>query len=187
VTRASEELHLAQPTVSMQLKKLSATLDVALLEQRGRNLYLTAAGHSLHESCVELMAVLLRADEKLAAWRQPGAELLRLAAEPAARSLASRLLATFCSRHPGMQASLHLAERPELLARFAAGADDVYLFELEIEGLAPEQRWSVAHVKGRKLAAAAALYFRNALLDAADPPANNSPPAATLGEKRGRY
>jgi len=32
VTRAAEELHLAQPTVSTQLKKLSSTLGVVLLE-----------------------------------------------------------------------------------------------------------------------------------------------------------
>ena len=44
VTRAAEELHLAQPTVSTQLKKLAETLEVQLFEQRGRRLYLTAAG-----------------------------------------------------------------------------------------------------------------------------------------------
>src|SRR6187431_3110555 len=40
VTRAAEELHLAQPTVSLQLKKLADTLDVTLFEQRGRRLHL---------------------------------------------------------------------------------------------------------------------------------------------------
>ncbi len=186
VTRAAEELHLAQPTVSMQLKKLAAVLEVPLFEQRGRRLYLTAAGHVLRESCVELMALLLRADERLASWRQPAGEVLRLAAEPEARQLASRLLATFCARHPGVQASLHLADRAGLLARFSQGADDVYLFELEVEGLPVEQRWSFVHVKGRKLAAAAALYFRDALLDAGQPPANNLPPAEPLVKDTGR-
>ena len=43
VTRAAEELHLAQPTVSLQLKKLSEALEVQLFEQRGRRLHLTGA------------------------------------------------------------------------------------------------------------------------------------------------
>ena len=64
-----------------------------------------------------------------------------------------------------MQVSLHIAERGELLARLAAGEDDVYLFELELEGLPAERRWSVAHAKGRELARSAALFVREALLN----------------------
>jgi DNA-binding transcriptional LysR family regulator len=183
VTRAAEELHLAQPTVSMQLKKLSGALEVVLFEQRGRRLHLTAAGHALRETCKELMALLVRAEERLAPWRRPRAETLRLAAEPDARAVAARLIAAFCARHPGVQVSLHLADRPELLSRFATGADDVYLFELQVEGLPPERRWSVLHAKGRELAASASAFLREALLDAPERAANNSAgPAAPGGE-----
>src|SRR5215510_8039984 len=89
VTRAAEELHLAQPTVSLQMKKLAEALDVALFEQRGRRLHLTGAGLALRETCAELIDCLARADEKLAQWRQPRREILRLAAEPGARHVAS--------------------------------------------------------------------------------------------------
>ena len=167
VTRAAEELHLAQPTVYLQLKKLSQALELQLFEQRGRRLHLTGAGQALREACGELLDCLLRADEKLEAWRKPKTELLRLAAEPEARHVASRLLADFCARYPGVQARRHVAPRDELLARFAAGSDDVYLFELEIEGIPVEQRWSVTHVKGRVLARSAALFVREALLTGA--------------------
>src|SRR6185369_1985434 len=54
VTRAAEELHLAQPTVSLQLKKLSESLGVPLIEFRGRTLRLTAAGTILQDLCAEL-------------------------------------------------------------------------------------------------------------------------------------
>lgn len=176
VTRAAEELHLAQPTVSLQLKKLAVALDVALFEQRGRRLYLTGAGETLRESCKELIDCLVRADARLEPWRQPRQELLLLAVEPGARHVAARLLAEFCARYPGVQATLHVAEREELLLRFAAGVDDVYLFELEVEGLPAERRWSVAHVKGRELARAAALFVREALLHGAyNPPGEEEP------------
>ena len=71
VTRAAEELHLAQPTVSMQMKKLAATLEVALFEQRGRCLQLTAGGGALRESCLEIFAALRSTDERLAGFRPP--------------------------------------------------------------------------------------------------------------------
>jgi LysR family transcriptional regulator, low CO2-responsive transcriptional regulator len=174
VTRAAEELHLAQPTVSLQLKKLSRALEVQLFEQRGRKLHLTGAGQTLREECEALLQCLLRADERLDAWRKPKEQVLRLAAEPESRSVAARLLAAFCSRHPGVQGTLHIGERAELLVRMSAGTDDVYLFALEVEGLPEEQRWSLAHPKGREIAPTAALFFREALrLDAADGAANN--------------
>lgn len=176
VTRAAGELHLAQPTVSLQLKKLAETLEVTLFEQRGRRLHLTGAGHALREACDELMHCLARTDAKLQAWRNPKAEVLRLAAEPEARAEAARLLAGFCARHPGVQGSLHIGEREELLARMSAGTDDVYLFALEVEGLPVERRWSLAHPKGRILGPTAALFFREALmLDASAAGANNDP------------
>jgi len=176
VTRAAEELHLAQPTVSLQLKKLAATLEVQLFEQRGRKLHLTGAGHELRETCDELIHCLLHADARLDAWRKPKHEALTLAAEPESRAVAAQLLAAFCSRHPGVQGSLHIGERAELLARLSAGTDDVYLFTLEVEGLPVERRWSLAHPKGRPMGPTAARFFREALrLDAADRGANNQP------------
>ncbi|HJY75047.1 MAG TPA: LysR family transcriptional regulator [Burkholderiales bacterium] len=166
VTRAGEELHLAQPTVSLQLKKLAATLEVTLFEQQGRSLRLTGAGHMLHETCDELIHCLIRADAKLAAFRQAKAERLRLAVEPEVRAAAARLIAGFCARHPGVQASLHVGERRELLERLAAGADDLYLFVLEIEGLPAHRRWSIAHPKGRAPSEVGALFLREAVLGA---------------------
>ena len=176
VTRAARELHLAQPTVSLQLKKLAETLEVQLFEQRGRNLHLTGAGHALRESCDELIHCLLRADQRLEAWRKPREQVLKLAAEHESRSVAARLLADFCSRHPGVQGSLYVGERADLLARLTVGTDDVYLFALEVEGLPEAQRWSLAHPKGRAMDPTAALFFREALrLDGDGAGANNLP------------
>ena len=164
VTRAAAELHLAQPTVSLQLKKLAETLEVALFEQKGRALQLTPAGRSLQESCGELIHCLVRTDTKLDAWRGPAAAAaLRLAAEPEGRAVAARLLADFCSRNPGVQASLHVGERAELLTRLATGADDVYLFALDIDELPADRQWSLAHPRGRALSPAAAQFMREAL------------------------
>ena len=165
VTRAAEELHLAQPTVSLQLKKLAATLEVTLFEQQGRGLRLTGAGHTLLETCDELIHCLARAEAKLAAFRRAKAERLRLAVEPEVRAAAARLIAGFCARHPGVQASLHVAEREELLERLAVGADDLYLFVLEIEGLPAHRRWSIAHPKAAP-SEVSALFLREAVLGA---------------------
>jgi molybdenum-dependent DNA-binding transcriptional regulator ModE len=69
VTRAARELHLAQPTISTHLHKLAETLEVELFRRHGRRLRLTAAGHALRRTCVELKDVLVRADARLSLWR----------------------------------------------------------------------------------------------------------------------
>jgi DNA-binding transcriptional LysR family regulator len=167
VTRAAEEMHLAQPTVSLQLKKLAEALEVTLFEQRGRRLHLTPAGHTLRDVCDELIHCLSRAEQKLAAFRHTQSETLRLAAEPELRQLASRLIADFCASHPGLRVALHVADRVELFQRLSSGADDLVLFELGVESLPVERRWSVTHAKGRPLSEAATLFLRHAMqLDA---------------------
>jgi DNA-binding transcriptional LysR family regulator len=182
VTRAADELHLAQPTVSLQLKKLAETLDVTLLEPHGRQLRLTGAGHALRDVCDELIHCLSRADEKLAQFRAPKTATLRLAAEPELRQLAARLVADFCASEPGVQVRLHVADRVELLERLSSGADDLVLFELDVESLPAERRWSVAHAKGRPLSETATLFLRQAMrLDAPGAAPNN--PTADSEEK----
>jgi len=125
VTRAAEELHLAQPTVSTQMKKLTAALGVPLLQQHGRHLRLTPAGEALAVTSKELRELFVRLEARLAALRGNRPELVRLAAVPAGRHLAARLLATFCARHPGVQASLYVGGSAEIQGRLALGEDDL--------------------------------------------------------------
>jgi DNA-binding transcriptional LysR family regulator len=69
VTRAAEELHLAQPTVSTQLRKLQDALGLRLVEWRGRRMELTEAGRELHRSCTEVFALFGALEHRLAAHR----------------------------------------------------------------------------------------------------------------------
>lgn len=49
VTKAAEELHLTQPAVSIQLKKLQEQFDIALTEVIGRKLHITDFGRKIAE------------------------------------------------------------------------------------------------------------------------------------------
>src|SRR5688572_7013656 len=79
VTRAAEELHIAQATASVQLHKLADTVGLALFEQVGRRMQLTEAGERVHAGCVELFRALSAMEESLAAMRGVVAGRLRLA------------------------------------------------------------------------------------------------------------
>jgi DNA-binding transcriptional LysR family regulator len=64
VTRAAEELSLAQPTVSGLLRKLSETVGEPLLRSRGGRVELSHTGHDVAILCNEVLESLSRFDEK---------------------------------------------------------------------------------------------------------------------------
>lgn len=123
-TRAAEELHLAQPTVSTQMKKLSGTLGMQLVEHHGKRLRLTPAGEALAAASQEMLELFARLEMRLAVLRAKRPGPLRIAAVPAGRHLAARLLAAFCARHPGVQAGLYVGDFGELQGRLALGEDE---------------------------------------------------------------
>lgn len=127
-TRAAEELCLAQPTVSVQIKKLTESVGLPLLEQAGRHTRLTPAGHALHAACRDIFKTLEDLEEALAGIRGLESGVLRIAAGTACKHLAPRLLSAFAKSHPGIEVSLHVGHRRALLDRLAADADDLYIF-----------------------------------------------------------
>ena len=64
VTRAAEELSLAQPTVSCLIKKLSTTMGGALTMTRDRRIEPTALGHEVLALCREVIEALGRFDHR---------------------------------------------------------------------------------------------------------------------------
>jgi len=62
-TRAAAELHMAQPTVSVQIRKLGETVGLPLFERAGRSIRLTDAGHLLVDACREIFATLSRVED----------------------------------------------------------------------------------------------------------------------------
>ena len=127
-TRAAEELHMAQPTASVQIKKLSATVGLPLFEQIGKRIYLTEAGSRLQASCREVFRTLSDLEDTLAGMRGLDSGRLRLAVSTAAKYFAPRMLAEFIRRYPGIEVSLQIHNRQGLIERLAANQDDLYIF-----------------------------------------------------------
>jgi len=150
-TRAGEELYLAQPTVSVQLKKLSDTVGLPLVEQIGKRTHLTEAGKELHLAVEELRRVFASVEEKFTALRDPDTGRLRVAIGTTAKYFAPRLLGRYCELHPKVQVAMRVANRERLLERMAANADDVYILshppadaDLELHKLLPNRLWVYA-------------------------------------------
>jgi DNA-binding transcriptional LysR family regulator len=127
-TRAADALCLAQPTVSTQMRKLSDTLGLVLVEQIGKKVYLTDAGRAVYQGCAELLATFERLDDALAGLRGLEAGRLCLAVSTTGKYFAPRLLAAFVAQHPGVEVSLQIHNRQALIDRLQRNDDDLYIF-----------------------------------------------------------
>ena len=127
-TRAAQELHMAQPTASVQIKKLSETVGMPLFEQVGKQVHLTEAGRRLYESCREVFRAFSSFEESLAEMRSLAAGRLRLAVSTTGMCFAPRLLGAFIERHPGVEASMQAHNRQTLVERLHDNEDDLYVF-----------------------------------------------------------
>lgn len=126
-TRASEELHLTQPTVSMQMKKLVDAVGLPLFEHVGRNIRLTDVGKELATTARAILSSLENFDMTIADMHGLKKGRLRLTVATTAKYFAPRLLGEFACLYPGIEVSLKVTNREKLLDRAAEHLDDLYI------------------------------------------------------------
>jgi len=124
-TRAAEELFLTQPAVFAQVKQLEESVGLPLLDRLGKQLFLTDAGREVLATSRETVQAIARLDMRLADMQGLKKGKLRITIVTTAKYLIPRLLAEFCTRYPGIEASLTVTNREKLLARLAANEDDL--------------------------------------------------------------
>ncbi|MGD2118553.1 MAG: LysR substrate-binding domain-containing protein [Chromatiales bacterium] len=132
-TRAAEELFLTQPTVSMQLKKLSDAVNMPLFEHVGRNVEPTEAGVELYQATRQVFDVLSNVEMKLADLQGLKSGRLRMGVVTTAKYLAPEMLGEFSKEYPGIDLALKVTNRDRIIERMQANEDDLYIM-----GQAPE-------------------------------------------------
>jgi DNA-binding transcriptional LysR family regulator len=125
-TRASEELFLSQPTVSMQMKKLAENVGAPLIEQVGKKVHLTADGQELAQATREIFGILDRYTMSVDERRGLKQGKLSLMAITTASYFAPRLLGEFVKLYPGIDVSLRVTNKEQVLASIAENLDDLY-------------------------------------------------------------
>ncbi|MDO8329053.1 MAG: LysR substrate-binding domain-containing protein [Fluviicoccus sp.] len=125
MTRAAEELHLSQPTVSIQLRELAEQVGLPLFEQHGKRIQLTAAGLELQDTVSEVFGLWARFESRMAELQGVRRGTLRLAAVTTAEYLLPQLLGPFCEVYPGIDVQLAVENRASILGRLDKGLDEL--------------------------------------------------------------
>lgn len=128
IKAASETLHLTQPTVSMQLKKLAEAIGMPLYERVGRGREFTDAGRALAATARDVLDSFDRLDMELAELRGLKKGTLRIAVVTTSKYFIPHLLGSFCEQYPGVDLQFKVGNREQIIGRLHDGLDDLYVF-----------------------------------------------------------
>lgn len=128
VSAAAAELHYGQPTISHHLRRLEAETGSVLVQRVGRGVRLTDDGLRLARRGEEILGLLARAGDELAAATSLQAGRVRLAAFPsAAATLVPAAISLLAVEAPGLTLELVEAEPPEAADLLRRGTVDLAL------------------------------------------------------------
>jgi DNA-binding transcriptional LysR family regulator len=134
-TRAAQELHLTQPAVSMQIKQLEENVGMPLIEQLGKKIYLTEAGHELYHYARLIAQQLAEAEAVMGELKGLKRGKLKISVASTANYFAPQLLATFSQRFPTVTVSLIVTNRQVLLQQLAHNEMDLAIMGQPPDGL----------------------------------------------------
>lgn len=126
-TRAAEELHTTQPTISIQFKQLTEIVGQPLIEQVGKRLFITDLGNELLKICKEIFDSLERFEMLASDMQGIKAGKLRLSVITTAKYFVPRLLGRFSQLYPGIEVSLNVINRQRMLQRVSDNLADLYV------------------------------------------------------------
>jgi len=115
VTKASEDLYLSQPAVSIQLKKLQDQFDIPLTEVVGRQLYVTDFGKELAGSARKILAEVDVINYSRKEFQGELAGRLKLSIASTAKYVMPYFLADFMSRHSGVDLVMDVTNKTRVV------------------------------------------------------------------------
>ncbi len=126
ISRALNDLHLTQPAVSRQILALEESLGTHLFVRRGRFLALTEAGQILQQYSIRVFQLLTEAREEIDSLKGMIRGHLRIsAASTVGIYMIPDVLGEFKSQYPGIEISLSISNKEDVLRNVQAGTVDI--------------------------------------------------------------
>ena len=132
-TRVAEELHLTQPAVSIQIKRLEESVGLPLVEHMGKRLFLTDAGKELFEASRDVLERMRVLGEDMIGLEEGVRGPLNLAAITTSKYFMPHLLGVFLRDYPEVAPRLTITNQSRVVERLEGNLDD-----LVIMGTIPE-------------------------------------------------
>lgn len=133
LTKAAQELHITQPSVSYAIKQLEASLDVKLFDRLSKGVALTPEGATLLDYVEKSFTLLEAAESKLHAIKNLASGELRIGASgPMIKHLLLPSLDRFHADHPSVRIRLSQGSTSDIARRLKNGQLDIGLVHLPL-------------------------------------------------------
>jgi DNA-binding transcriptional LysR family regulator len=124
-SRAAEELHLTQPAVSTQVKKLQDHAGLPLFEQLGKKIHLTPAGAEMLHASRVIIRQFEDVEQTMTQFKGVSGGKLNVTVISAGDYFFPRLLVEFARRHEGVTLNFGVCNREELLEQLTDNLTDL--------------------------------------------------------------
>jgi DNA-binding transcriptional LysR family regulator len=115
VTRASKELNLTQPAVSIQLKNFQDQFDIPLTEVVGRKLYVTDFGKEIAEAAENIINQVYAINYKTHAFKGQLFGRLRISVVSTGKYIMPYFLADFLNNNPGVELIMDVTNKTSVV------------------------------------------------------------------------
>lgn len=115
VTKASEELHLTQPAVSIQMKNFQDQFEIPLTEVVGRKIYITDFGLEIAEAAENIVNQVYAINYKTLAYKGQLAGRLKLSVVSTGKYVMPFFLANFMQEHSGVELLMDVTNKIKVI------------------------------------------------------------------------
>ncbi len=115
VTKASEELHLTQPAVSIQLKNFQNQFEIPLTEVVGRKIYITDFGREIADAAENIINQVYAINYKTLAYKGQLTGRLKISVVSTGKYVMPYFLSAFIKEHNGIELLMDVTNKNKVL------------------------------------------------------------------------
>ncbi|TBH76333.1 LysR family transcriptional regulator [Aquirufa nivalisilvae] len=134
ITRASEELNLTQPAVSIQIKNFQSQFELPLIEIVGKKVYLTDFGKEIATSAEEIIEQVYAINYKMRAFQGQLFGRLKISIVSTGKYVIPYFLSDFLKENQGVELSMDVTNRGKVIESLKKNEVDFSLVSLPIDG-----------------------------------------------------
>ena len=135
ITKASAELLLTQPAVSIQLKNFQAHFDLPLTQVVNRKLYVTDFGKEVAKTAERILIEANEINYKTAAFKGKIAGQLKISVVSTGKYVIPYFLTDFLNSHPDIELKLDVSNKRQVISDLESNAVDFSLVSIMPEKL----------------------------------------------------
>jgi DNA-binding transcriptional LysR family regulator len=139
ITKASEQLFMTQPAVSIQLKNFQNQFDIPLTEMVGRTLYITQFGREVAEIADRIIEEMENINYKTQQFKGILTGKLRISSASTGKYVVPFFLSGFLEKHQGIDLLLDVTNRSRVIESLKNNEIDFALVSLLPERFAVEE------------------------------------------------